>query len=46
MTDYCEFIIGFLGCGYEWFENAADGDPVIARYNELAAQGRRESFFL
>jgi hypothetical protein len=45
MTEQCIFITGFLGCDYELLEDAASGETVINRYNELTEKGRRDGFF-
>ncbi len=44
MTDNCKEIISFLNCEYELFENEADDQRVIDRFNALTEQGKLEGF--
>ena len=43
MSESAKTIVAFLGCDYEHFANTM-GDIIYARYEALAAQGRKEGF--
>ena len=45
MTDSCKFVIDFLSCGCELFQNEKSGDKIIDRWKELTEQGKQEGFF-
>ena len=45
MTDSCKFIIDFLNCEYEMFENEKSSDKIFNRWKELSGLGKREGFF-
>lgn len=45
MTDECMAILNFLNCEYELFANDRNGDNIIARFNDLATQGKANGFY-
>jgi hypothetical protein len=45
MTNSCQFILNFLNCAYELFENEPSGEAIINRWNDLTEQGKQEGFF-
>jgi hypothetical protein len=44
MTEHGKTIADFLGCEYELFENQPNDEAIIARYNALTEEGKREGF--
>ena len=45
MTDECKFIVDFLDCEYEIFENEKDDKKLISKFNEWSSLGEKEGFY-
>ena len=45
MTDNCKYIIDFLNCEYELFENEKDDKRIIEMFNKWTKEGRQNGYY-
>ena len=45
MTEECKFIVDFLDCEYEIFENETNDERLIKKFNEWSSLGAKEGFY-